>query len=379
MMMTSSGSSLLWRSRTTAPALPPRSPPLSKALSFPFSSALGGFIHRAPLSCSAEISSDSALAQSRPAPDFNPWSEFAQNVSGEWDGFGADFSRQGKPLELPESVVPEAYREWEVKVFDWQTQCPTLAQPHAHTFLYKSIKLLPTVGCEADAATRYTIDQRTIGSALAFSYSDTGSYVAVWPLRNNQLEVEHCLVNPNDKESRVRIFQVVSLAETNMSLQSVKVFREQWYGPFRDGDQLGGCAIRSSGFASTPTTAASVVAGSWRGLLATTSFHASDSGCIQHLTGEKVIEIVREEKDLLLLPQELWCSLQESKDGDRVFSVGWVFEPGHATTSSCVFSSDSKLKEVTMGRETALLDSAEPLLIFDLYREGSRPYFCRAL
>ncbi|XP_010436185.2 PREDICTED: uncharacterized protein LOC104719897 [Camelina sativa] len=147
--MTSSGSSLLWRSRAPAPALPPRSQPLSKALSFPFSSALGGFIHRAPLSCSAEISSDSALVQSRPAPDFNPWSEFAQNVSGEWDGFGADFSRQGQPLELPESVVPEAYREWEVKVFDWQTQCPTLAQPDAHAFLYKSIKLLPTVGCEA--------------------------------------------------------------------------------------------------------------------------------------------------------------------------------------------------------------------------------------
>ncbi|KAG7544402.1 Peptidase M20 dimerization domain [Arabidopsis suecica] len=314
-----------------------------------------------PLSCSAEISSEIALAQSQPAPDFNPWSEFAQNVSGEWDGFGADFTCEGQPLELPESVVPEAFREWEVKVFDWQTQCPTLAQPHSLSFLYKSIKLLPTVGCEADAATRYSIDQRIIGgsksSALAFSYSVTGSYVAVWPLRNNQLEVEHCLINPNDKESRVRIFQVVSLAETNMSLQSVKVFCEQWYGPFRDGDQLGGCAIRSSGFASTPTTAASVVTGSWRVLLATTSFHASDFGCIQQVTGEKVIEIVREEKDLLLLPQEMWCSLQEGKDRERVFSVGWVFEPGQAITSSCVFSSDCKLKEVTVGRETALSDS----------------------
>lgn len=57
-----------------------------------------------------------------------------------------------------------------------------------------------------------------------------------------------------------------------------------------------------------------------------------------------MIEIVREEKDLLLLPQDLWCSLQEGKDRERVFSVGWVFEPGHAITSSCVFSSNSKLK-----------------------------------
>lgn len=71
-------------------------------------------------------------------------------------------------------------------------------------------------------------------------------------------------------------------------------------------------------------------------------------GCIQQVTGEKVVEIVREEKDLLLLPQDLWCSLQESKDGERLLlSVGWLFEPGHALTSTCIFSSDSKL-EVTI-------------------------------
>ncbi|KAL0736275.1 hypothetical protein Bca4012_012485 [Brassica carinata] len=357
MLSSSSGTSLLWRNGTHAPPLPS-----FKALRFPFSLSLGiGYRTTtiSPLSSSAETSSDIAL---QPAHVLNAWSEFAQNVSGEWDGFGADFSLEGQPLELPESVVPEAYREWEVKVFDWQTQCPTLAQPHAQTFLYKSIKLLPTVGCEADAATRHSIDQRSIGPSTAspFSYSVSGSYVAVWPLgnNNNQLEVEHCLINPNDKESRVRILQVVRLAEETkmLVLESVRVFRELWYGPFRDGDQLGGCATRSSGFASTPTTSASVVVGSWRAVLATASFHASDSGCIQQVSGEKVIEIVREEKDLLLLPQDLWCSLQESKDGQRLLSVGWLFEPGHAITSTCIFSSDSKLEEVRMGKETALTD-----------------------
>ncbi|KAF8115693.1 hypothetical protein N665_0025s0151 [Sinapis alba] len=345
MMLSSSGSSLLWRQNGTH--APP--PPSFKALRFPFSLSLriGYRTTISPLSCSAETSSV-----------LNAWSEFAQNVSGEWDGFGADFNPQGQPLELPESVVPEAYREWEVKVFDWQTQCPTLAQPHTQTFLYKSIKLLPTVGCEADAATRYSIDQRTIEptTTLSFSYSVSGSYVALWSLGNNHLEVEHCLINPNDKESRVRIFQVVRLAETKMLLQSVKVFRELWDGPFRDGDQLGGCGIRSSGFASTPTTSASLVAGSWRALLATSKIDEHVQGCIQQVTGEKVIEIVREEKDLLLLPQGLWCSLQESKDGARLLSVGWLFEPGHAITSTCIFSSDSKLEEVTMGKETALTD-----------------------
>ncbi|RXH67657.1 hypothetical protein DVH24_027804 [Malus domestica] len=82
------------------------------------------------------------------------WFEFARNVSGEWDGHGADFTREGCPIKLLENVVPVAYREWEVKVFDWQTQCPTLANPDEHILLYKNIELLPAVGCEANAATR---------------------------------------------------------------------------------------------------------------------------------------------------------------------------------------------------------------------------------
>lgn len=114
------------------------------------------------------------------------WSEFARNVSGEWDGFGADFTKEGTPIELPEYVVPEAFREWEVKVFDWQTQCPSLADQQQPVLNYKTIKLLPTVGCEADAATRHTIDERSLGGtesrASAFAFHSSGSYVSVWPV-----------------------------------------------------------------------------------------------------------------------------------------------------------------------------------------------------
>jgi hypothetical protein len=213
------------------------------------------------------------------------WSEFARNASGEWDGYGAEFSKEGKPIELPESVVPEAYREWEVKVFDWQTQCPTLAEPEGQDRLltYKSIKLLPTVGCEADAATRYSIDERSIGGGeddnkvSAFAYQASGSYVAVWPIEDlgahKLLELEYCLVNPQDRESRVRIIQVVQVdSEKKMVLQKVRVFREQWYGPFRNGEQLGGCAIRDSGFAATDATEALQVVGVWQGPHAVASF-----------------------------------------------------------------------------------------------------------
>lgn len=212
------------------------------------------------------------------------WSEFANNVSGEWDGFGADFTIQGNPIELPEAVVPQAYREWEVKVFDWQTQCPTLAQPHHLAMTYKTIQLLPTVGCEADAATRYRIDERLVGGVhnkvSAFTYHSSGSYVAFW-LNGKQLELEHCLINPQDRESRVRVIQVVGLpntntnTNTNMALENIKVFCEQWYGPFRNGDQLGGCAIRDSAFASTAALKPAQVAGIWQGPSAVARFDAS--------------------------------------------------------------------------------------------------------
>ncbi|KAE8669693.1 Detected protein of unknown function [Hibiscus syriacus] len=108
----------------------------------------------------------------------NTLSEFARNVS-----------------------VPEAYREWEVKVYDWQTH----------------------------------IDDRNIGGVdhevSAFAYHSSGSYTAVWPVADNGLlELEHCLINPQDRESRVRIIQVVRVDGTKFVLWSIRVFCEQRYG-----------------------------------------------------------------------------------------------------------------------------------------------------
>ncbi|XP_015870321.3 uncharacterized protein LOC107407544 isoform X2 [Ziziphus jujuba] len=293
------------------------------------------------------------------------WSEFARNVSGEWDGYGAEFSNEGNPIELPETVVPEAYREWEVKLFDWQTQCPTLADPEGSALNYKLIKLLPTVGCEADAATRYSIDERNIGGlndkVSAFAYQSSGCYVAVWPTENkgsyNLMELEHCLINPQDRESRVRVIQVIRLESMKMVLQSIKVFCEQWYGPFRNGDQLGGCAIRDSAFASTAALEASEVVGIWQGPNAVANFDASQNS-LQELVDDNMQKSVRDGLDLVLLPKQLWCSLKESNDGGTCSEVGWLLNHGHAITSKCTFSSKTTLKEISVACETAASEGA---------------------
>ncbi|KAH9617771.1 hypothetical protein KSS87_016108 [Heliosperma pusillum] len=292
----------------------------------------------------------------------NSWSEFGSKVSGEWDGFGADFTTEGKPIELPESVVPEAYREWEVRVFDWQTQCPTLADPQNLLLSYKSIKLLPTVGCEADAATIHTTDSKNIGGEqsnkiLAFGYQSTGCYVSVWVVGETEIykviEVEHCLVDPRDKESRVRVIQIVRFEGSEMKLVKISVFCEQWYGPFRNGDQLGGCAIRDSAFASTAALNASDVAGAWHGSTALASYQSSSIELIQELKGSSIDKIVRDEDDLIGLPRQLWCSLKKDANGVTYAEVGWLLDSDFAISSTCMLSSDCQVKEIAVRNETA--------------------------
>ncbi|XP_059654133.1 uncharacterized protein LOC132300876 [Cornus florida] len=294
-------------------------------------------------------------------PPITSWSEFATKVSGEWDGYGADFTSEGKPIELPESVVPGAFREWEVKVFDWQTQCPTLAKLEDFDATYKLIKLLPTVGCEADAATRYSIDDRNIGGVdnkvSSFAYQSSGCYVAVWVIEDRAtyrlLELEHCLIDPRDQESRMRIIQVVRVEKTKLVLQNIKVFCEQWYGPFRNGEQLGGCAIRDSAFASTDALKSSEITGVWQGLNAVASFQQSQTNILAELLDDSVRKSVRDEHNLILLPKQLWCSLNERENGETWCEVGWLLDQGFAITSKCIFLGDAKLKEITIACETA--------------------------
>ncbi|KAI3515191.1 hypothetical protein L1887_13958 [Cichorium endivia] len=292
------------------------------------------------------------------------WPEFASNISGEWDGYGADFTIDGHPIELPENVVPNAYREWEVKVFDWQTQCPTLAQQDTYSAMYKLIKLLPTVGCEADAATRYTVEERTIGGTnnmvSAFAYQSSGSYTAVWSTKKpGVLELEHCLIDPRDKESRVRIVQIVGVEEKGkLVLKNIRVFVEQWYGPFRNGDQLGGCAIRDSAFATTQALDVSNVLGVWKRSNSIAYFQDSPNSVLQELIPiEDVENSVREKEHLVLLPKNLWTSIKEIENGEKTcFEVGWLLEQGRAITSTCIFSRNAELKEIITSSESTGLE-----------------------
>ncbi|CAL4912367.1 unnamed protein product [Urochloa decumbens] len=317
------------------------------------------------------VATDAATAGAEPADSSSKtsskWAEFAARVSGEWDGFGADFTAAGDPVELPESVVPEAYREWGVRVLDWQTQCPTLADPATPCALhYRLVRLLPTVGCEADAATVHTSHRRHASSASAFAYAAAAagggaSYVAAWPRGPAPvLEVEHCVARPGDAEvARVRVVQTVALGK-EPRLRGIKVFSEQWYGPFRDGEQLGGCAVREAAFAAGEKLDVNEVIGEWE---ATEAAAARFSGELDPETVRQVRGAVGRRakqagerrgrcRGAGALPKHLWSAFKELGDGEFLCEVGWALGGGRAVTSRCVLSKDGDVKEIVAAYES---------------------------
>ncbi|CAN6321623.1 unnamed protein product, partial [Urochloa humidicola] len=291
------------------------------------------------------------------------WAEFAARVSGEWDGFGADFTAGGDPVELPENVVPEAYRDWGVQVFDWQTQCPTFADPATPCALhYRLVRLLPTVGCEADAATVHTSHRRHASSASAFAYAAAaGSYVAAWPRGPAPvLEVEHCVARPGNAQVRVRVVQTVALGK-EPRLRGIKVFSEQWYGPFRNGEQLGGCAVRDTAFAAGEKLDVSEVLGEWVATEAAAARFSDEldpeTGKFAELSPDEPSKVVRDADGVVALPKQLWSVFKELGDGEFLCEVGWALGGGSAVTSRCVLSKDGDVKEIVAAYESRVSES----------------------
>ncbi|WIA14417.1 hypothetical protein OEZ85_002943 [Tetradesmus obliquus] len=213
-----------------------------------------------------EAVSSPALADEQEA-----WKSFAANVSGEWEGITATFTPAGEPEQLPEHYVPGAFRDWGVELWDWQSQCSstTAAAADGRLKLRSMVRrLMPTVGCEADAI---AFTEEVSGSSSSSSSSADGAAAAdagvllvaradgsystgpaTWPAaderRFTQLQLEHCFVLPQQAQAgpeqqqqqqqqrfRVKVVQNFKRAwgpAGGWRLTGIDLHKEKYDGPF---------------------------------------------------------------------------------------------------------------------------------------------------
>jgi len=212
------------------------------------------------------------------------WSTFCDNVSGEWEGATATFTAEGQPQELPSQYVPKEFRDWDVTLYDWQSQCSMQPQATGIKCLLK--RLMPTVGCEADAQTFHEETRRLLEStdeATQHAILSSGSYITVSSLDlsdQTKLRLEHCLVTAEKK--RIRLVQHVTAAGPSdpWQLSGVEVHHEYFDGPYNGGASLSGCGGGMSNFAELDKFAASQLQHDWTASSGS-SYSVLEDGTIQ--------------------------------------------------------------------------------------------------
>ncbi|GIL54250.1 hypothetical protein Vafri_9826 [Volvox africanus] len=198
------------------------------------------------------------------------WDAFANKVQGEWEGVTVTFNAEGSAQPLPERFVPGAYREWGVELYDWQSQssCLVTQGPSNGPSLRNIFKrLMPTVGCEADAIA-YVEEAEDVwkadGGSLVKPVTPAGGYVAAPAKLAGRTKVEVCLAAP---ASQTRLRATLTLMQHWESKQwqvtFVDLSRETYDGPFNGGVELSGCAGGGKPFAKEPVTLPEQLIGGW--------------------------------------------------------------------------------------------------------------------
>ena len=195
-------------------------------------------------SSSSSVSSSTTLTTRA----FSP--AFADNASGEFEGHHISVDPvRGDVSTLPAHYVPDAFREWGVEIFDWQSQCSTT--PREGGLYVRDARFVPVVGCEADASTIESFERDVIPED-AITTNDDGCYSAEY-VDSTSIEIAtHCVtMDDGDQKLRVRMKHRVD------NRGSARVWRETYYEPFGDGGSLasacGQCAA-SAKFGEYPKT-----------------------------------------------------------------------------------------------------------------------------
>ena len=208
---------------------------------------------RASLSTEAR----SIEARSHSSTADSTWKSFCKRVEGEWEGATAAFSADGNPQELPSQYVPKEFSDWDVTLYDWQSQCSMQPQAKGIKCLLK--RIMPTVGCEADAQCfnedkRQLFESRTSSADGHQPVLDDGSYTTASSLNladQTSMRFEHCLIISEERRMRVVQHVTAATASDPWKLSSIELHNEKYDRSYNGGAELSGCGGGMSNFAET--------------------------------------------------------------------------------------------------------------------------------
>ncbi len=226
--------------------------------------------------------------------------------------------------------MPDEYRNWGVEIKGFESL--TSSELVSSALRTKRTRVLPSVGCEADAVVPETSEITTTGfgdtpESVGF---ENGSY-SVGPLRISDdvaAKSSFCLVEPDTEIDKPRTRVRVECGDVLAGRGVLDIHVEVWDAPFCDGAVLPGCGGSSVSFADAPPLdSARELPGIW----AVSGIAFENVGSEWRQTEiDAVVERSSEEVGqyaAVALPKGISVNAAMKEDG-AVVEVGWVSRPG---------------------------------------------------
>lgn len=159
----------------------------------------------------------------------------------------ASFSSTGEAILVPDTYVPREYSEWGIEIKDWASVSSLNAKGEADPAVLLLTKfMLPTVGCEADAAS-FVEDKRVYSSNGVQAAADAASFSHSGPVGSLQTSrtVEHFIGYPEtlpESGKAVLDFSVLVQADVRYATFSPSRFLAGYIRSSRASLHVGACA-----------------------------------------------------------------------------------------------------------------------------------------
>lgn len=255
----------------------------------------------------------------------------------------------GVPQPLPDFVVPDEFRNWDVQLFGYETVTST--RVYGDEVYLKRTRALPSVGCEADAVVPEERVERfvtgavegKVGGSVGF---ESGAFSAGPEVFLNFFKAVAWLADPEAGQKRVRL----EFGDVRKETGAVVAFVEGWDGEFCDGALLPGCGGNNVSFAEEVSMDAGVLEGRWK--VKGTALSIVEGSWVEEVIDE---EVVRSRDDVesearVCLPRGISLGVLEKESGEIELCAGWILDSSRSVVRRS-YGSDGKLLRVVSGVE----------------------------